>query len=67
MEIDCANQCTITLGLTVLFRNQTGLKFNLKSTVIRKVSKESNTGFRFCSKINTTYQGLLRVTSILTL
>ena len=38
-----------------------------KSTVMRKVSKESNTGFRFCCKINTTYQGLLRATSILTL
>ena len=34
---------------------------------MRKVSKESNTGFRFCSKINTTYQGLLRARSILTL
>ena len=29
MEIDCANQCTITLGLTVLFRIQTGPKFDL--------------------------------------
>ena len=34
---------------------------------MRKVSKEFNTVFRFCSKINTTYQGLLRATSILTL
>jgi hypothetical protein len=39
----------------------------IKSTVMRIVSKESNTGFRFCSKVNTTYQGLLRATSILTL
>ena len=39
----------------------------IKSTVMRKVSKEFNTVFRFCSKINTTYQGLLRATSILTL
>jgi type III secretory pathway component EscU len=38
-----------------------------KSTVMRKVSKQSNTVFRFCSKINTTYQGLLWATSILTL
>jgi hypothetical protein len=33
--------------------------WQLKSTVMRKVSKQSNTVFRFCSKINTTYQGLL--------
>ena len=39
----------------------------VKSTVIRKVSKEFITVFRFCSKINTTYQGLLWATSILTL
>ena len=41
--------------------------FCLKSTVMGKVSKEFNTVFRFCSKINATYQGLLRATSILTL
>ena len=42
-------------------------KSNFKSTVMRKVSKQSITVFRFCSKINTTYQGLLWATSILTL
>ena len=41
--------------------------FCLKSTVMGKVSKEFNTVFRFCSKINATYQGLLQATSILTL
>ena len=34
---------------------------------MRNVSKQSITFFRFCSKINTTYQGLLQATTILIL
>ena len=39
----------------------------LKSTVMIKESKRSITVFEFCSKINSTFTGLLQATSILTL